>query len=123
MFIDQEISPDFFGDVMDKVQFNQNVSPENESLLALLTAWHNKYGENWMQIKTVIQAERSHVVGDQPITDALNDLRGNRGGALLNANAVGKILQYRKGKIVGGYSLEVKNDSYLNCKLWRVVMK
>jgi hypothetical protein len=128
IYVGQVLAPGEFGDVMDQVMENQASDPEQESLGSLLTAWYGLYKGDWVKSSEVSVIYKSHtkydslssddnnpiVVNEKALTDALDDLKvGNKE---LKPKSIGKLLKYRKDRIVGGLKLEYSQVK----EAWRV---
>lgn len=116
IYIGQVIAPGKFGDVMEQIQENQASDPEQESLGALLTAWQGLFKNKWIKSKEVSDVYKRAVKSGYPpsaysvtdcekaLADALDDYRV--GAKELNPKSIGKILKFRKDRIVGGLRIE-----------------
>ncbi len=116
IYIVQVLATGKFGDVMDQIQENQASDPEQESLSALLVAWQGNFKSRWVKSKEVSDIYRKAVKSGYPssaygvtdfekaLTDALDDYRV--GTKELNPKSIGKILKFRKDRVVGGLRIE-----------------
>ncbi len=128
IYVDQVLAPGKFGDVMDQIEQNQASDPEQESLSALLGAWHDLYQCKWIKSKVILDVYKKHsrygdfygednnqvVTNEKALVDALDELKvGNKE---LNSRSIGKILKYRKDRIVSTLKLEYSQVK----EAWRV---
>lgn len=126
LYVDRELATGVFGDVMEQVIANQAADPEQESLGQLLHAWNKLFGSNWLLPSSImdvygkvfpyVKSDAGHV--EEVLAHAVNDLHA--GHKELTTKGLGRLLKYRKGRIVGGLRLEqskVGNDT----SRWRVV--
>lgn len=128
IYVDQVLAPGKFGDVMDQIEQNQASDPEQESLGALLTAWHGHFKNRWVKSKEVSDVCKKHsrysdfsceendpvVANEKALADALDDYRV--GTKELNPKSIGKILKFRKDRIVSRLKLEYSQAM----EAWRV---
>ena len=118
LYIKQQLMPDSFGDVMDQVQANQASDPEQEALGALLQAWYIVFDEERVTVSEVLQTcQKNTCVDSRALENALKELFNGRGE--LSAKSLGRILKYRKDRIVGGFRLEQSGDIN-GSSLWRI---
>ena len=110
-----ELWPETFGDVMGVVQANQAADPEQESLAALLNAWHGVFGSAKVQTSEVLRRATLALEGPE-LREALEDFTLN---GRLSAKSLGCLLRYRTGRICGGKRLECVGDGAAG-RLWRV---
>lgn len=112
-----ELLPGQFADVMEVVNANQASDPEQESLQALLTCWHKKFGSSTVQTAEVLK-QASEFLGDQNgLYDALSDLAPM---GKLTTKSLGRMLKYRVGRVCGGLRLEIAGQNSAG-RMWRVV--
>ena len=108
-WIGTEVAPGEYGDPLDLVRRAQGSDPEQESLFALLEALDDLFRCAWFTAKEVSQrASRGRTdafasAGETALAEALADLGGER--ALGSTKSVGRILQFREGRIVFGLRL------------------
>jgi hypothetical protein len=126
LYIDQELKPGFFGDVMEAINKNQASDPEKECLGVLLQAWHSYFGEERQSLSHVIDSYRN-VVNEKTgnPSSAINDLVKAIDDFLpdskeLSTKTFGKLLKYRKDQIVNGFRFEQSKNGK-NASKWRVV--
>jgi hypothetical protein len=117
--VGQDLAPGVFCDVMDQVHANQAADPESDVMARLLHAWREKYGEEWVQAKTVAHDMTAFSSSTIDLREALSEICFNG----ITASNIGHALKYRKGRIVDGLRLE-KNTStqgrLRDMSLWRV---
>lgn len=128
LYVDRELDPGKFGDVMERIIASQAVDPEQEMLGVFLQTWHNKYGGDWQFASDVINDyykvtdinKSSTSPVQSALADAINDLYTGR--KELTAKSLGKILSSRKDRIVGGLRLERLNKTNKEAASWRVIV-
>jgi hypothetical protein len=115
-----ELKPGMFGDVMDVVQTNQSVDPEQEALAALLSAWEQSFGIRAISVAELLAEATNYWGGDEckKLCEALEALT-NTERRQLTAKSVGKYLGYRHGRIAGGRVLK-KGPKIDDRQTWRV---
>ena len=112
-WIGTEIAPGEFGDPLDLVRQAQGSDPEQESLFALLEALDNVFARRWFTAREACQhasaARTAHhsMGGAKALADALADIGGER--ALTSTRSIGRILQFREGRIVYGLRLQSRS--------------
>jgi len=125
LYVDQQLAPSMFGDIMEKVIANQAADPEQEYLGQLMQAWDKVYGSTWQVLSDVIadchtttsthpQAETSD---KKVLAESMNDFVPSR--KELTTKALGKRLQYCKDRIVGGMRFE-QSKVGKEASRWRV---
>jgi hypothetical protein len=127
LFVDRELVPGMFGDVMQQVIANQATDPEQESLGELVKAWHKHFGSDWQPLSEVIDVYRKVFAFDKTVTspaeeslaDAIKDF--HVGHKELTTKGLGRMLKYRKERIVGGLRLEQSKVGH-DTSRWRVVI-
>lgn len=127
LYVDQALKPGFFGDVMEQIIVNQAVDPEQESLGRLLEAWHNIFGDEWQLTSKVIDVYRNVSIknaecaslDEDTFVEAINDFSNSK--EQLTTKSLGKLLKYRKDRIVDGMRLE-QLQAGKNASRWRVVL-
>ena len=118
LYIKHQLMPDSFGDVMDQVQANQASDPEQEALGALLQAWYIVFDEKRVTVSEVLQTcQKNTCVYIRALENTLKELFNGRGE--LSAKSVGRILKYRKDRIVRGFRLE-QSGEINGSSLWRI---
>jgi hypothetical protein len=124
IYIGNELAPGKFGDVMEQIQLNQSNDPDQESLGALLQALRVNFGNSLFVAADVLKkaqiADLEHPGGEanaEQLSDALDEYKP-RGGAL-NAKSLGRVLKFRKDRIVGGLCLEQARN-FQNTIQWRL---
>ena len=126
IYIDRELAPGKFGDVMGKVRVNQASDPEQEALGVLLHALQSNFGDGSFTAADVCKKAKltgfSNLKDDQipvevQLHDAMEGLKTGRGD--LTSKSLGRILMYRKDRIVDGLSLEKEGD-VKGISQWRV---
>lgn len=126
LYIDRELAPGEFGDVMERVRINQVSDPEHEALGALLHALQVNFDNSSFTAADVCKKAKStdfsNLEEDQisvevQLHDALEGLNTGRGD--LTSKSLGRILMYRKDRIVDGLSVEKEGD-VKGTSQWRV---
>jgi hypothetical protein len=115
-----ELKPGMFGDVMDVVQTNQSVDPEQEALAGLLSAWEQSFGIRAISVAELLKEATNYWGGDEckKLCEALEALT-NADRRQLTAKSVGRFLAYRLGRIAGGRVLR-KGPKVDDRQTWRV---
>jgi hypothetical protein len=112
-----------FGDVMQVIQTNQAVDPEQETLVALLSAWHAVFGSEPVHASDVIQAATVFGLTNAPektLKEALDGLPV-RDARQISVKSFGRYLTFRKDRQVRGFCLRVglrvsdKQTWYVEC--------
>lgn len=127
LYLNQTIAPNQFGDVMEKITLNQAADPEHEAMLTILTLWWNKYGDNsitasellkYITLQYKLEELNVSAYSDdaRAMSDAFEDLSP---GSKRSTITLGRILGYRKDRIVGGMRL-VQCGSRNKTALWKV---
>ncbi len=111
-------------DPMKAVMTAQVSDPEQETLSAMLAAWQAVFGIQSVSSKDALTELNSNL--DQTLLPPKVVVRGaleelNSGRPVTSAQLLGRVLGYRKGRIVNGRRMEAKVDTATNQKLWRVV--
>jgi hypothetical protein len=115
IYIGTELAQDKFGDVMEQIQLNQANDPEQESLGALLQAIWLAFEGRSFSASDVLEKGRydglggNHFSAKDQLSNALDEYKP-RGGDL-SAKSLGKVLKFRKDRIVGGLSLKFLGES------------
>ena len=123
-WINREICPGQFSDPMDAIAEAQASDPEQETLFEVLSAWQGIFNSRYVSATEVFKAinfDLGPSYGSrEPIVlkDALNEL--NNGNEVTSAKSLGRILGYRRGRIVNGLQLQFKTDTSTNSKIWCV---
>ena len=108
-WIGTEIAPGEFGDPLDLVRRAQGSDPEQESLFALLEALDDVFASRWFTAREACQrasrarADYYAAAGEKALAEALADIGGER--SLASTKSVGRILQFREGRIAFGLRL------------------
>ncbi len=113
-----------FGDVMQVVQANQSVDPEQEALVALLSAWHAVFGSKPVHASDVVQAATGvSAMIEQPgkaLKEALDGLPV-RDAKQISTKSLGRYLSNRRDRQVRGFCLRLgprisdKQTWYVEC--------
>jgi hypothetical protein len=111
-------------DPMNAVMTAQVSDPEQETLSALLAAWQAVFGAQSVSAKDALTElnnclDQSLLPPKAAVRGALEEL--NSGRSVTSAQLLGRVLGYRKGRIVNGRRMEAKVDTATNQKLWSVV--
>ena len=123
IYVGRELAPGKFGDVMEQIQLNQAGDPEQESLGTLLNAlWLNFEGSTFSAADALTKIKSSGLGGDpfsarEQLSHALDEFKPR--GSDLTARSLGRVLAFRKDRIVGGLSLKKTGDAK-NTIQWRV---
>jgi hypothetical protein len=113
-----------FGDVMQVVQANQSVDPEQETLVALLSAWHAVFGSKPVHASEVIQAATGINAIIEPHEKALKDaldVLPVRDARHISTKSLGRYLSYKRDRQVRGFCLRIglrvsdKQTWYVEC--------
>lgn len=112
LYIERELCPGNFGDVMDQIIANQATDPEQESLGRLLQAWRKVFGDKWQSVSEVLDVYRNVASsyksqlaqGEEELVEAIDDFHVSK--KPLSTKVLGKMLSYRKDRIVGGMRLK-----------------
>jgi hypothetical protein len=104
-----ELRPGMFGDVMEVVNTNQAVDPELETLVGLLSSWHDVFGPRPVHASEVIQKAMGffNLVGEPktPLQEAIHGLP-LRDARNPSAKSLGRYLSNRRDRRVAGYFLK-----------------
>lgn len=118
LYIKHELAPDLFGDILDQVKANQTSDPEQEALGGLLQTWYVIFDDKRVTLSEVLQRCQSNPCEETlALENALKGLVKGRGD--LNAKSIGRILKYRKDRIVGGLCFEQAGEIN-GSSLWRI---
>jgi hypothetical protein len=108
-WVGTEIAPGEYGDPLELVRRAQGSDPEQESLFALLEALDDVFASRWFTAREACQrASRARTDYSAPacekaLAEALADIGGER--LITSTTSVGRILQFRQGRIVFGLRL------------------
>ncbi|TCP41352.1 hypothetical protein [Rhodovulum marinum] len=111
------LRPGAFGDPMDLVRAAQAADPAADALFALLAALHECFGREEFSAKDVMR-QMGRDFSQTPIQIAVADLAGDR--AVRSARSLGRVLQFREGRIVNGLRLTSRQDSSAGARIYRV---
>ncbi|MEY3664229.1 MAG: hypothetical protein RLZZ153_411 [Pseudomonadota bacterium] len=104
-----ELWPGQFGDVMDVVKANQAVDPELETLVSLLSSWHDVFGSRPVHAAEVIQKATGflNLPGElkTPLQEAILGLP-LRDARNPSAKSLGRYLSNRRDRRLAGYLLK-----------------
>jgi hypothetical protein len=104
-----ELWPGQFGDVMDVIKANQAVDPELETLVSLLSSWHDVFGSRPVHAAEVIQKATGflNLTGElkTPLQDAILGLP-LRDARNPSAKSLGRYLSNRRDRRLAGYLLK-----------------
>jgi hypothetical protein len=109
-WLDRAIAPGQFGDPLELVQKASAGDPEQESLFVLLEALQEVFAARWFTAREASQyavqgrADHFSSAESKAMASALSDIGGDR--ALTSSRSVGRILQFREGRIVFGLRLQ-----------------
>lgn len=126
IYIDHELAPGKFGDIMEQIQINQTSDPDQETLGTLLHSLQLNFEDGSFSAADVLKKAKSsgfynleddQIQADAQLNDALDGFKTGHGA--LNSKSLGRILSYRKDRIVDGLSLE-KTGNVKGTSQWRV---
>lgn len=122
-WVDKEISPGSFTDPMEAVMGAQTADPEQEALSLLLSAWKVVLGNGYYSARDALSTiqlttDKSKLSAKAQVLGSLSELNHDRD--VTSAQVLGRLLGYRKDRIVDGRCLEAKLDPLTNQKLWTV---
>jgi hypothetical protein len=123
VWVDNEVRAGFFTDPMQAVMGAQAADPEQEALSLLLSAWQVVLGSASFTASDALTAifqtvDQSKLSAKAQLLGSLTELNHDR--PISSARALGRLLGYRKDRIVDGRCLEAKLDPLTNQKLWNV---
>lgn len=78
--------------------------PDADALLALMTAWHRRFGSTPTTVRKVIR-DTFELIGDDSLRDAICEFPVEERGSI-NPSKFGWILKKNVNRIVGGYSFQ-----------------
>jgi hypothetical protein len=116
VWADSVLMPGAFGDPMALIREAQAADPEAELLFALLDALRDAFGQAEFTAKE-IQTRLNSGYSDN-LRNAVRDIGGDR--AVDSSRSLGKVLNYRKGRIVHGLRLTTRPDSNSGVVHYRV---
>jgi hypothetical protein len=121
-WIDQQIFPGKFTDPMQAVTEAQSSDPELEIWKEVLLSLQEVFGESFFTTSGVLETLKKSI-GDNfektsRLCEALVDL--NRGRNVASSTSLGRLLGYRRDRIVAGLQLQVRDDLTKKIKQWRV---
>lgn len=116
-WLNREVMPDCFADVMEAVHEAQGNDPEQEALGDLLRELRGQFGGDPFTTK-----ELMHKIGTKFSSDVLAEaVRDTAGSEVRSTKSLGRILKFRTGRIVDGLVLaEVVKDQHANVRRWVV---
>ena len=119
-WVGRDVCSGKFSDPMDAVTEAQASDPEQEALLEMMVAWQALLGDVYITAAGALKASNdSFSDAAARLKEAFIDL--NSGRDVSTAKALGRVLGFRLGRIVGGLHLQVKKDTSANVKMWRVI--
>ena len=123
LYVERELSPGQFGDVMDLVDATNDDDPDRETLSGLLVALRGVFGGDGFTTNEVgpvcERAARPAALVAVPEERELADAMKACSGGSLSVQSIGCVLRYRKDKLVGGLKLIRKRSHGVT--RWRVV--
>jgi len=124
-WLGRDIFPGGFADPMEAVTAAQASDPEQESLHEMLLTWQGIYGTSYVTASAVHSTINGGYGDDRRKTSRLKEalVELNNGRDIASAKGLGRILSYRRARIVGGLQLKVKLDKSSNAKMWCVAGK
>ena len=101
----------------------QSADPEQEALSLLLNSWQVILGTSCLTAGDALTAialtvDQSKLAAKAQLLGILAEFNHDR--PISSARALGRVLGYRKDRIVGGRCLKAKLDPLTNQKLWSV---
>lgn len=123
-WIDREVAPGQFGDPMEAVTNAQEADPEQDALSALLGGIRAKWPGEWVTARNLVEVVKkandpntaAYLTDEEKdIVEALNDLAPRAG---MSSRSLGRVLHFRRDRIVGGMRL-VQGTS-MNVACWKV---
>jgi hypothetical protein len=108
---------------MQAVVGAQTADPGQEALSLLLSAWQVVLGNGPYTARDALTAifltsDKNKLSAKAQVMETLTELNHDR--EVTSAQALGRLLGYRKDRIVDGRCLEAKMDPLTNQKLWSV---
>ncbi|MCG8612019.1 MAG: hypothetical protein MI864_15950 [Pseudomonadales bacterium] len=100
------VFPDKYQDVIKAIDDAQNSDPEQEALADLLNSLRELFGGNPFAAKDLIMSSRDFSAKHSHIESALQEIAPNINHT--NPKSIGRVLQYRRDRIVGGLVLKGK---------------
>ncbi len=114
-----ELKPGMFGDVMDVIQANQSVDPDQEALSSLLASWEEEFGTKAVTVSELLAgASVIHAGSKIKFFESLEELT-NIKRHQLTPKSVGRYLSNRKGRIANGRLLE-RGPKTGDLQTWRI---
>jgi hypothetical protein len=107
-WIGKEVAPGEFGDPPDLIRRVQGSDPDQESHFGLLEALDHVFASRWFTAREACQsasrarADQFATEGDKAVAEALADIGRER---FLSSKSVGRMLQFREGRIAFGLRL------------------
>ena len=117
VWCDTALRPFDFGDPMDLVRAAQAADPEADALFALLDALQDRFGTAEFSAKEVMAAIQGDMMRG-PIETALIDIAGDR--VTNSAKSIGRVLTFRKGRIVNGMRMTARQDTNSGAQMYRI---
>ncbi|MFW6388914.1 MAG: hypothetical protein ACOCY9_03300, partial [Desulfohalobiaceae bacterium] len=112
---EQPFARGMFGDVMQAVDLAASGDPEQEALYNLLSELYAMFGETQVSSQEILQRAQAK----DGLMECLRDLAG--GDAPRSSKGLGRLLRYRKDRIVGEYVLKMQKR--MNVRVWKVQKK
>ena len=108
-WVGRRLAPGAYGDPMDLVHTAQASDPEQEGLHALLDALRTLFGDRWFTARDVSSRANERFErtdAETALHESLVDLGGDR--ATRSTRSIGKVLSFRKDRIVHGLCLKAR---------------
>ncbi|MDM7942565.1 MAG: hypothetical protein QUV35_08045, partial [Hydrogenophaga sp.] len=107
LWIGQNVAPvGMLGDPLDSVLTRAEADPMDEALSVLMISWRSVFGDRFISARDLIDVHRrrhSHLLDDERrLSDALEEFFSVGDPT---AKGVGKMLAYRRDRIVGGLQI------------------
>lgn len=111
-WIGRDVAPGAFGDPMDSVIAAQESDPDQDNLRALLTALGNRYPKMWVTARDLAElvAKKANDSGLSAVERELVDVLTDMLPRTASSRSIGRVLHFRKGRIVAGMRLVEKHE-------------
>lgn len=120
VFVNRNIAPDQFGDVMDLIKKNQAEDPQKESLRNLLLGLHGCFENRIFTANEVASACLRATIYSESNDSKLNEtVIAVSTSPKISSTSVGKILSNRRDRLCDGLQLKSVNENK-NGRTWRV---
>jgi hypothetical protein len=117
-WINREVLPGQFADVMDAVDDAQSSDPEQDALYEVLCALRDCFGDRSFSAKEILAEINACFEHTNVLKDAISDVIGRE---IKSPRSLGRVLKFRTGRVVNGLSLDLApKDGHANSLRWRV---